>query len=828
MAEKRSERNAKPLIVITGAAGQIGTVLVKALKRNYRIAGLDLKKEGAACPVVETDLSSPDSVRLALEEIGERHGRKIASVIHLAAYFDFSGEEHPLYEKVNVDGTRNLLDALQDFEVGQFVYSGTMLVHRAGKPGLPITEKAAIEPKWAYPQSKARAEQAIRDHHGHIPYVVLRLAGLYDETSAVPTLSHQIARIYERNPKAHAYSGSLETGQSFVHKADMVDAFVRTVDRRGDLPDDIAILVGESDAVSYGELQRLIASAIHGEEQWDTFSVPKPLATAGAWLEEKSEPVVPDDFDQGEKPFIRPFMIDMADDHYELDTTLARELLGWEEQHSIRRTLPRIAANLKNDPAGWYRQNGITPPPWMGEAAERRADPESLRRTAEERYRAAHRNFLWAPFLNMVLGAWLMTSPPALGYEAAGMIWSDAIAGLAIVLLSFLTLSWRLSIVRWAVAAAGIWVMFAPLVFWAPTAAAYLNGTLTGALVFALAVVVRPPPGVSVVAATTGPTVPPGWEFSPSSWFQRLPIIVLAVVGLLVSRYLTAYQLGHVDGVWDPFFAGAAENGKNGTEEIITSPVSEAWPVPDAGLGALTYMLEILTGLIGSSRRWRTMPWLVMLFGIMIVPLGIVSITFIVIQPILLGTWCTLCLLAAAAMVIQIPYSVDELVATGQFLVRRHKAGRPVLRIFFTGDTDEGADSRVDDDDFNLYPLQALREMIVGGVSFPWSLIASVAVGTWLLFTRLTLGSEGVMANADHLIGSLVITVSFTAMAETMRPVRFLNMLLGSGLIIVALVAGTTLLQLAASVLAGAALIGLAVPRGAIRNSYGTWDRLIV
>ena len=71
--------------------------------------------------------------------------------------------------------------------------------------------------------------------------------------------------------------------------------------------------------------------------------------------------------------------------------------------------------------------------------------------------------------------------------------------------------------------------------------------------------------------------------------------------------------------------------------------------------------------------------------------IGIVSITFIVIQPILLGTWCTLCLIAAAAMVIQIPYSVDELVATGQFLARRHKAGRPVLRIFFTGDTDEGA-----------------------------------------------------------------------------------------------------------------------------------------
>src|SRR5690606_40643750 len=108
-------------------------------------------------------------------------------------------------------------------------------------------------------------------------------------------------------------------------------------------------------------------------------------------------------------------------------------------------------------------------------------------------------------------------------------------------------------------------------------------------------------------------------------------------VGLLISRYLTAYQLGHIDGVWEPFFAGGP-SPKNGTEEIITSWASEAWPVPDAGVGALTYMLEILTGLLGSARRWRTMPWVVVLFGVMIVPLGVVSITFIVIQPILLGT----------------------------------------------------------------------------------------------------------------------------------------------------------------------------------------------
>jgi hypothetical protein len=141
--------------------------------------------------------------------------------------------------------------------------------------------------------------------------------------------------------------------------------------------------------------------------------------------------------------------------------------------------------------------------------------------------------------------------------------------------------------------------------------------------------------------------------------------------------------------------------------------VSEAWPVSDAGVGAVTYLLEILTGLIGSARRWRTMPWLVVLFGFMIVPLGAVSITFIVIQPIVIGTWCTLCLIAAAAMLLQIPYSLDELAATGQFLWRRRQAGQGLIRVFFVGDTDEGASKPVEDD-FEQSPARIVQEMSTG------------------------------------------------------------------------------------------------------------------
>lgn len=816
----------KPIVVITGAAGGIGTALCDRLRDAYTVIGLDRDEAEAADEAILFDLASDDSVELALRKLRDSYGDRIDSFIHLAAYFDFTGEESPLYEAVNVEGTRRLLRHLQTLDVRQFVYSSTMLVHRPCVPGERIDETTPIEPKWAYPRSKARTEAVIREEHGKIPVIFLRLAGLYDDVSAVPTLSHQIARVFERDIKSHLYSGDLHAGQAMLHQEDMLDAFRRAVDRRSSLPAETSVLIGEPDAIGYGRLQDRIGCLIHGEEEWATLTLPKTLARMGARLEEVSEPLVPDFIDEGEKPFIRPFMISMADDHYALDVTRANSLLGWKPEHSIEAGLQRIVEALKRDPAAWYEINGITPPRWLHIAEEQGEDTAAIRASHEDRYRGEHRRNLWAHFVNAALGTWLLTAPDTLAYSTQAMVWNDRISGLAIVILALLCLSWRLGPVRWLTAAVGCWVMFAPLVFWTPSAAAYLNGTLVGALVTGLAVATRPVPGVSPVAAMTGPTVPPGWDFCPSSWFQRLPIILLAIVGFHISQYMTAYQLGHTGGIWDPFFT-AGSGPKNGSEFITTSWVSEAWPVPDAGLGALTYMLEIITGLVGSSRRWRTMPWLVFLFGIMIVPLGVVSITFIVIQPILLGTWCTVCLIAAAAMLVQIPYSLDELVATGQFLVRRKRAGRSVIRIFFVGDTDEGRNEVVDDD-FERGPLAIIREMASGGIGLPWTLLVSIALGVWLMFTRAVLGSDGGMADADHLIGSLVVTFSVAALAEVARPVRLLNIACGVSLVITPFVFGADLLAMLCSLGAGALLIGLALPRGEIRGRYGNWNRLIV
>ena len=467
--------------------------------------------------------------------------------------------------------------------------------------------------------------------------------------------------------------------------------------------------------------------------------------------------------------------------------------------------------------------------------------------------RQMHLDQLWAHFVVVVLGLWLAGSPFVFGSFDGGpfsetvaqvtaergladpaqrsvwLAWSDIGSGLAIALFGLLSLSRRLGWAQWASASVGVWLLFAPMVFWAPSAATYTNDTLVGALVIAFALLIPMMPGMSHAGMMDTSDRPIGWTYSPSTYLQRLPIIALGFLGLVIARWLTAYQLGHVDGVWEPFFAApVAGTGENGTEHIITSDLSKAWPIPDAGLGAVSYVFEVLMGAMGGRSRWRTMPWMVAGFGIVVVPLGVVSIIFIIVQPIMIGTWCTLCLLTALLMLIMIPYSLDELVAMGQFLLRSHRRGKGFWRTFFQGDAepDAGRDELPGFGD-GLRPAVASA---VRGVTVPWTLLASALLGASLMFTRLLFGTAQPMANIDHLAGALVLTVAVIAMAEVARPLRLINVAFGLALVVAPWISdGASLLGAWGTTLVGAALIALSFPRGRLsKEHYGSWDRYVV
>jgi uncharacterized membrane protein len=169
---------------------------------------------------------------------------------------------------------------------------------------------------------------------------------------------------------------------------------------------------------------------------------------------------------------------------------------------------------------------------------------------------------------------------------------------------------------------------------------------------------------------------PPGWTSNPSAWRERLPIIGLAALGAAIAAYLASYQLRVVQDVWEPFFA-------DGSRTILDSPVSTVLPIPDAALGLLGYVADAVTGVIGGRARWRTMPWIVVLFGVAVGPLGAVSVLLVILQPVLYDAWCTLCLASAVVSLAMIGPALDEVLASLQHLRRVHEAGGSAWRAFW-------------------------------------------------------------------------------------------------------------------------------------------------
>src|SRR3546814_14878961 len=85
---------------------------------------------------------------------------------------------------------------------------------------------------------------------------------------------------------------------------------------------------------------------------------------------------------------------------------------------------------------------------------------------------------------------------------------------------------------QWAACFVGIWLLFAPLIFWSPSAAQYQNDMLVGALAIAFSVLVPMMPGMSMAGMMDPKSIPPGWTYGPSTAAQRLPIAALGLVGL--------------------------------------------------------------------------------------------------------------------------------------------------------------------------------------------------------------------------------------------------------------------------------------------------------
>lgn len=172
---------------------------------------------------------------------------------------------------------------------------------------------------------------------------------------------------------------------------------------------------------------------------------------------------------------------------------------------------------------------------------------------------------------------------------------------------------------------------------------------------------------------------PRPWSYNPSSFKQRITIALVALPAGLIALYLAFYQWRFTDTVWDPIFGVQSQ-------AVLDSNVShlmrEWFVIPDAFLGFLAYLGDIIFALAGSQRRWQYRPWLVLIFGIDVIPLGIVSAVLVFLQAFVVGDWCTLCIVTAIISLILVILAVDEVWSTLIYLGRFWKKTKSVSKFW--------------------------------------------------------------------------------------------------------------------------------------------------
>ncbi len=243
------------------------------------------------------------------------------------------------------------------------------------------------------------------------------------------------------------------------------------------------------------------------------------------------------------------------------------------------------------------------------------------------------------------LGLWLVAYALTFKYSQPSLFYTDLILGLLLTLFIFV----RKNVYFLFAAFIGVVLQLTPLIFWTKDLSVYINDTLVGVAAIILGMII-PSYHKQISLA------PVGWGYNPSVWRERFPIMFFSFLAFAFARYMAAFQLGLIDTMWDPVFV-------DGTQKVITSAISKSFPVSDAGMGAFAYVIEFLMTCHGGISRWHTHPWFVLLFGFVVIPVGIVSMILIALQPLAVGAWCFWCLATAFCMLLMAYFAFDEVLA---------------------------------------------------------------------------------------------------------------------------------------------------------------------
>ncbi|MGE5250794.1 MAG: NAD-dependent epimerase/dehydratase family protein [Bacteroidota bacterium] len=215
--------------LVTGATGHIGNVLVRELlRRGERVRALILPNEDRA-PIEGLELETVEGDVLDLEALW-RSLRGIRGVFHLAGIISILPGENPAVQRVNVEGTRNLLRAAREMEIERLVYTSS--IHALQRVPTGVIDESipydANNPYGAYDQSKAQATLEVQQEaRAGLEAVIVCPTGVIGPYDFRGSMMGEVIRgAAEQKPMLY-----IDGAYDFVDVRDVVDGLIAAAER---------------------------------------------------------------------------------------------------------------------------------------------------------------------------------------------------------------------------------------------------------------------------------------------------------------------------------------------------------------------------------------------------------------------------------------------------------------------------------------------------------------------------------------------------------------------------------------------------------------------
>lgn len=320
-------------VLVTGATGFTGGHLARKLvQKGYLVTCLvrsgrnDEALEKIGCRIVRGDLTRPDILKEAVRGMG--------AVYHIAALYREENVPRRLFRDINVEGTRNLLEASRSAGVKRFIHCSTVGVQgEIADP--PATEEAPYNPGDAYQESKMEGEKLALDYSKSLgfPVVVFRPVGIYGPGD------RRFLKLFR-----YVRYGMLGSGEVLYHLTyidDLIDGIILAGTVPG-IEGEIFTLAGER-YTTLNELFQIIAEVLGVKGSRRHYPV-WPMYAAGAACEFLCKPL------RISPPLYRRRMDFFIKDRA-FDIAKAKRILGYRPSVDLRTGIAKTAE--------WYRSQGL-------------------------------------------------------------------------------------------------------------------------------------------------------------------------------------------------------------------------------------------------------------------------------------------------------------------------------------------------------------------------------------------------------------------------------------------------------------------------------------